>query len=105
MAYDITLTALADPTRRRIYERVRVRPHSVGELAKVARISQPAASQHLRVLKKARLVTADADGARRLYRANQTGLADLRKYVESLWGDVLTAYAAADPAPPSKTHK
>jgi DNA-binding transcriptional ArsR family regulator len=105
MAYDITLAALADRTRRRIYERVRTRPHSVGELAKIARISQPAASQHLRVLKKARLVSATADGTRRLYRANQTGLADLRKYVESLWDDVLTAYAAADPAPPSRTLK
>jgi DNA-binding transcriptional ArsR family regulator len=105
MAYDIALTALADPTRRRIYERVRARAHSVGELAKVSRISQPAVSQHLRVLKKARLVTAQADGTRRIYRANHAGLADLRKYVESLWGDVLTAYAAADPAPPSKTHK
>ena len=105
MAYEQTLSALADPTRRRIYERVRSRPHTVGELAKVARISQPAASQHLRVLRKARLVSAAADGTRRIYRANQAGLADLRTYVESLWDDVLTAYAAADPAPPSKAHK
>jgi DNA-binding transcriptional ArsR family regulator len=105
MAYDTALTALADPTRRRIYERIRTRPHTVGELAKVARISQPAASQHLRVLRKARLVSANAEGTRRLYRANQTGLAELRKYVESLWDDVLSAYAADDPAPPSRTHK
>src|SRR5262245_52289177 len=105
MAYELSLSALADPTRRRIYERVRSRPHTVGELAKVARISQPAASQHLRVLRKARLVKADADGTRRLYSANQAGLADLRKYVESLWDDVLTAYAAGDPNPPSRTQK
>jgi DNA-binding transcriptional ArsR family regulator len=85
----------------KIYERLRRRPHSVGELAKIARVSQPAVSQHLRVLRRARLVTAQRHGTARHYRASSDGLLELRHYVESMWDDVLRAYAAADPAPPS----
>lgn len=102
MAYAKVLTALADPTRRRLYERLRARSRTVGELARFARITQPAASQHLRVLRQARLVTSRRDGTRRHYRASPDGLAELRRYLESLWDDVLAAYAAADPAPPKK---
>lgn len=102
MAYQQALTALADPTRRGIYERLRRRPHTVGELAKLSRITQPAVSQHLRVLRRARLVADRRDGTRRHYRASTDGLAELKRYVESMWDDVLTAYAAADPAPPKR---
>jgi DNA-binding transcriptional ArsR family regulator len=102
MAYDRALAALAHPTRRRIYERMRRQDRTVGELASLARITQPAASQHLRVLTSARLTTIRRDGTRRYYRADPRGLADLRRYIESLWDDVLQAFAAADPAPPRK---
>ncbi len=102
MAYGHVLVALADPTRRKLYERLRRRPHTVGELAQLARISQPGVSQHLRVLRRARLVSDRRDGVRRYYRASPEGLADLHRYVESLWDDVLHAYAAADPAPPKR---
>jgi DNA-binding transcriptional ArsR family regulator len=102
MAYHTALAALADPTRRRLYERLRRRPHTVGELARLARVTQPAVSQHLRVLRDARLVTDRREGTRRHYRATTDGLAELRRYVESLWDDVLTAYAAEDPAPPRR---
>ena len=102
MAYGHTLTALADPTRRRVFERLRHRSHTVGELARLARISQPGVSQHLRVLQRARLVTHTRRGTRRYYRASQEGLADLRRYLESLWDDVLAAYAAGDPSPPNR---
>ena len=98
MTYALALVALADPTRRGLYEQLRRRPHTVGELAQRARVSQPAVSQHLRVLSDARLVTHERDGTRRYYRADQAGLANLRRYIESLWDDVLAAYAAADPA-------
>ena len=67
----------------------------MGELAKAARISQPAASQHLRVLRKARLVQERREGTRHYYRASHEGLADLKRYLESMWDDVLAAYAAA----------
>lgn len=100
MAYGRVLTALADPTRRGLYERLRSRDRTVGELARLARITQPAASQHLRVLREARLVTSRRDGARRHYSASREGLADLRAYVESLWDDVLAAYARDDRDPP-----
>ncbi len=96
MTYEAVLVALADPTRRGLYEQLRRRPHTVGELAERARVSQPAVSQHLRVLSEARLVMHERDGTRRYYRANRDGLADLRRYVESLWDDVLAAYAASD---------
>lgn len=95
-----SLAALADPTRRAVYERLRRRPHTVGELAQAARISQPGMSQHLRVLREAHLVDDRREGTRRYYRARREGLDALRRYVESLWDDVLTAYAAADPHPP-----
>ena len=93
MTYATALSALADPTRRLLYERMRRRPHTVGELAKLANVSQPAVSQHLRVLDGAKLVTHRQEGTRRYYRARPDGLADLRRYVESLWDDVLAAYA------------
>jgi DNA-binding transcriptional ArsR family regulator len=101
MAYGSALAALADPTRRVLFERLRNRPHTVGELARIAGIRQPSASQHLQVLRNARLVDDRREGTRRYYRASREGLAELRSYVESLWDDVLEAYAAADPNPPS----
>jgi DNA-binding transcriptional ArsR family regulator len=96
MAYGTVMVALADPTRRSIFERLRSRPHTVGELARVARIQQPTVSQHLRVLRGARLVRDRREGTRRYYSASQEGLAELRRYVERMWDDVLTAYAAED---------
>lgn len=104
MAYGMTLDALADPTRRRVFERLRRRDRTVGELAAWAGISQPAASQHLRVLRQAGLVTSRAEGTRRYYRADPRGLDSLRRYIESFWDDVLAAYARTDddPAPPPR---
>lgn len=99
MTYEAALSALADPTRRLLYERMRRRPHTVGELAKLAHVSQPAVSQHLRVLDGAKLVTHRQEGTRRYYRARPDGLAELRRYVESLWDDVLDAYARTENEP------
>jgi DNA-binding transcriptional ArsR family regulator len=101
MAYGTVLTALADPTRRGLYERLRRRPHTVTELARLTRIRQPTVSQHLAVLRHARLVTGRRDGTRHFYRAVPEGLIELHRYVESLWDDVLAAYAESDPAPPT----
>ena len=105
MTYIAALTALADPTRRLLYERMRRRPHTVGELARLADVSQPAVSQHLRVLDDAKLVTHRRDGTRRYYSARPEGLAELRRYVESLWDDVLSAYATTATAPHPKRKK
>src|SRR4030088_383289 len=103
MAYGTVIVALAHPTRRALFERLRTRPHTVGELARIARIRQPSVSQHLRVLRGARLVRDRREGTRRYYSASPKGLAELRRYVERMWDDVLTAYAAGDPQPPRKT--
>jgi DNA-binding transcriptional ArsR family regulator len=97
MAYQAVLTALADPTRQKLYTRLRRRDHTVGELATACRITQPATSQHLKVLRHARLVTLRKEGTRRHYRASLDGLGELRQWIESMWDDVLTAFAAADP--------
>ncbi|MGZ3333682.1 MAG: ArsR/SmtB family transcription factor [Gemmatimonadaceae bacterium] len=99
MTYGTVMVALADPTRRSLFERLRSRPHTVGELARIAKIQQPSVSQHLKVLRGARLVCDRREGTRRYYSASQEGLAELRRYVERMWGDVLTAYAAEDPTP------
>lgn len=98
MSYDDALVALADPTRRTIFERLRNRPHTVGELAELVDVRQPTVTQHLQILRRARLVTDRRDGTRRYYSASREGLAELRRYVESLWDDVLAAYAGDDDA-------
>jgi DNA-binding transcriptional ArsR family regulator len=99
MTYVDTLVALADPTRRAMFEALRERPRTVGELAERVRVRQPTASQHLRVLRHAALVTHSSQGTRRYYQASREGLDALRRYVESLWDDVLSAYAGSDTAP------
>ena len=99
MTYVEALVALADPTRRAIFEAVRRRPCTVGELAKRMRIRQPTASQHLRVLRDAELVLDRREGTRRFYQATPEGLETLRSYLDALWGDVLAAYAKPDDPP------
>ena len=86
------LDALGDLTRRRLFDRLRVGPCSVSELVTVVPVSQPAVSQHLRVLKDAGLVRVEKHGQQRIYSLNPVGLAELRRYVEGLWEDALTAF-------------
>lgn len=93
MAYTHVLEALADPTRRLLFESLWHGERTVGELAELADIRQPTASQHLQALREARLVTDRRDGTRRYYSADPAGLAELRRYVESFWDGVLAAYA------------
>jgi DNA-binding transcriptional ArsR family regulator len=88
------LGALGDPTRRLIFELLVRRPRVVGELANELPVSRPAVSQHLKVLKEAGLVTDHAEGTRRLYRIDRRGVAALRAYLDGLWDDALTAFAA-----------
>jgi len=93
MSYGSALVALADPTRRAILARLRRRPYGVGELARAVDITQPAASQHLAVLRQARLVRGRHEGTRHIYQLDRNGLAPLRAYLESFWDEVLQAYA------------
>ena len=86
------LHALADPTRRAILTRLRGGPLAVGVLASDFPVSRPAISQHLRVLKDARLVKDRPDGNRRLYQLDPAGFDSLRGYLEQFWTDALTSF-------------
>jgi DNA-binding transcriptional ArsR family regulator len=88
-------TALGDPTRRAIFERLAERPLAVGELARDLPISRPAVSQHLKVMKEARLVAARREGNRRVYELDPDGIALLRTYLDRFWSKAMTAYKAA----------
>ncbi len=92
MAYGQTIEALADPTRRAIFERLRNGPLAVGRLAAGLDVSRPAVSQHLKVLSDAGLVRAEREGTRRIYRIEARGLDELRAYLERFWKDVLDAF-------------
>ena len=94
MAYAEVIAALANPTRRHIFDALRVQPRTVGELADGQPVSRPAVSQHLKVLESARLVSVKPQGSRRLYLIERDGLEDLRRYLESFWSDALSAYGA-----------
>ncbi len=91
----LLLTALADPTRLTLIEKLRNGPCSVGELTKEVSVSQPAVSQHLHVLKDARLVQMRKAGNKRIYSLNPEGLIELRQFVDELWDDVLAAFEEA----------
>jgi DNA-binding transcriptional ArsR family regulator len=84
--------AMGDRTRRAIIERLAERPQAVGELADMLPVSQPAVSQHLKVLKAAGLVAERAAGTRRIYRLNPVGVAALRDQLETFWNRALERY-------------
>ena len=91
--------ALADPTRRAIFERLTRRAYTVGDLAAGLPVSRPAVSQHLRVLKAARLVVDKPAGNRRIYAINPDGLSELRAELDRFWTSALTAFKAAAEQP------
>ena len=95
------LSAIADPTRRQVFERLAEGPRSVGELAQGLPVTRPAVSQHLKVLKEAGLVAARADGARRIYEIDPHGLGVLRAWLDQFWGDALAAFKAEAEKDPS----
>jgi DNA-binding transcriptional ArsR family regulator len=89
------LTALGDPTRRAIFEHLADRPRAVGELARELPVSRPAVSQHLKVLKDARLVIDRRDGNRHIYQLDPEGVGALRAYLDQFWNRSLAAFKAA----------
>jgi DNA-binding transcriptional ArsR family regulator len=95
MPYGEAIAALADPTRRAVFERLRGGPRPVVEIARGLPVSRPAVSQHLRVLKEAGLVRERRAGTRNFYCVNGDGLAELREYFEEYWDDALTAFKQA----------
>jgi DNA-binding transcriptional ArsR family regulator len=93
--HELVLGALADPTRRRIFERLRKGPLPVGEMAAGLPVSRPAVSQHLRVLKEAGLVRERRRGRRNYYAIEPRGLEPLRTYLDQFWSEVLAAFRSA----------
>jgi DNA-binding transcriptional ArsR family regulator len=94
MAYANALTVLADPTRRKVFERLRTGPRPVNALAAGLPVSRPAVSQHLKVLKDAGLVEERSEGVRRIYSLRREGLTELRDWLDGFWDDALTAFKA-----------
>ena len=94
-AYGDAIAALADPTRRSVFETLREGPRSVGDLARGLPVGRPAVSQHLRVLKNAGLVRERRVGTRNFYSVDGDGLAALRDYFEGFWDEALTAFKDA----------
>lgn len=95
MAYGHAIAALADPTRRAVFESLRRGPKPVVEIARGLPVSRPAVSQHLRVLREAGLVRERREGTRHFYGVDSAGLADLREYFEEFWQEALDAFKAA----------
>jgi DNA-binding transcriptional ArsR family regulator len=93
--YQNGFSALADPTRRAIFERLARGPRAVGDLAGEFPVSRPAVSQHLRVLKDAGLVADRREGNRRLYRVDPHGVEAMRAYLDSFWSDARAAFERA----------
>ena len=89
------MTALGDPTRQAIFERLVERERPVGELAAELPVSRPAVSQHLKVLKDAGLVIDRKVGTRRLYQVDPQAVADLRAYFDAFWDQSLAAFRDA----------
>src|SRR5919206_2595525 len=86
------MTALGDPTRQAIFERLVERPRPVGELAGELPVTRPAVSQHLKVLKGAGLVVDRAVGNRRIYHADPAGVGALRAQLDRFWSQALLNY-------------
>ena len=89
------LTALADPTRRRVFEQLAESPASVVEITRGLPVTQPAVSQHLKVLREAGLVIGTAKGASTIYRIDPAGLGPLRQWLDRFWDTQLQAFAKA----------
>ena len=90
----LAFKALADATRREVFERLAAGPKAVGELAEELPVSRPAVSQHLKALKSAGLVTERRDGTRRVYQIDPAGLGQMRAWLDQFWDDALAAFQA-----------
>ena len=92
MPYSKALAALADPTRRAVFERLRAGPASVQQIATGLPVSRPAVSQHLKALRDAGLVRDEPRGTARIYSIHAPGLRELRDWLDGFWDDALDAF-------------
>jgi DNA-binding transcriptional ArsR family regulator len=105
MAYEQIFTALADPTRRKVLNHLVDGAKSVGDIAALMPISRPAVSQHLAQLKRARLVSEQRAGTRRIYQIDKAGLTDLQSWLNTLWDDALLNLKTASETKHAKSSK
>ena len=99
------LAALADPTRRQIFERLATGARPVGELARGLAVTRPAVSQHLAVLKAAGLVKDQAEGTRRIYEIDPKGLGTIRAWLDQFWDTALASFKKEVERPKEKSQK
>jgi len=99
------VSALADPTRMSVLEKLRDGPRSVGEIADDLPVSRPAVSQHLKVLKEAGLVSDRSVGTRRIYYIDPKGLGAMRAWLDQFWETALDAFKLAAEAEAEKANK
>ncbi|HEX9524344.1 MAG TPA: metalloregulator ArsR/SmtB family transcription factor [Reyranella sp.] len=102
---DKAFHAFADPTRRRVFERLRHRTRSVREIAQGMDVSRPAVSQHLKVLQEAGLVRVRSEGTRRLYSVEPRGLETVRDWLDGFWDEALSAFKVAAEREASRERK
>lgn len=104
MAYDYArISALADPTRRAVFELISEQPRSVAEITRALPVTQSAVSQHLKVLREAKFVRAVPKGASNIYHIDPDGLASLRAELDRFWSNTLAAYKVAVEQPPEES--
>lgn len=94
VTYGKVLDSLAEPTRRDILDLLHRKPSSVQEIADQLPISRPAVSQHLKILKAAGVVTSRPVGTRRIYTVTTDGFEVLRQWLDVMWRDALSSFAA-----------
>jgi len=99
------ISALADPTRRAVLEKLRDGPRPVGEIARGLPVTRPAVSQHLKVLKEAGLVIDRSEGTRRIYYIDPKGLGPLRAWLDQFWEAALDAFKAVTDAEATRAAK
>jgi DNA-binding transcriptional ArsR family regulator len=94
MNSQLAFNALGDPTRRVIFEKLQHRPMAVVDIADGLPISRPAVSQHLKVLKEARLINLRTVGNNNIYELNREGIIAMRNYLDQFWDDAFANFKA-----------
>jgi len=94
MSIQLQLDALGDETRRAIFERLARGPRSVAQIAEGLPVTRPAVSQHLKVLRDARLVRVREEGAKNIYEIDASGIEAVQKYFDRFWDRALAAFKA-----------
>jgi DNA-binding transcriptional ArsR family regulator len=105
MNVERALNALGDPTRRRVFLRLRGGTRSVQTIADGMHVTRSAVSQHLKVLRRAGLVVVRAEGTRRLYGVDPRGIEGIRDWLDGFWDKTLLAFKAAAEREAAKERK